>query len=58
MDGVPFALHPKFEAKLNSGTNALVADLSVKSLADIDREYNYTFVVERTAAARLPPGVS
>lgn len=21
MDGVPFALHPKFEAKLNSGTN-------------------------------------
>ncbi|KAK2510827.1 hypothetical protein Q9233_017417 [Columba guinea] len=85
MDGVPFTLHPKFEAKLNSGTNALLADLSVKSLADIDREvtgssgaakrvipliissplincgrlqYNYTFVVERTAAARLPPGVS
>ncbi|NXW89415.1 MB12A protein, partial [Alopecoenas beccarii] len=58
MDGVPFTLHPKFEPKLSSGNNALLADLSVKSLADIEREYNYTFVVERTAAARLPPGVS
>ncbi|NWX02353.1 MB12A protein, partial [Caloenas nicobarica] len=57
MDGVPFTLHPKFEPKLSSGNNALLADLSVKSLADIEREYNYTFVVERTAAARLPPGV-
>ncbi|NXK43239.1 MB12A protein, partial [Piprites chloris] len=52
MDGVPFALHPKFEPKLNS---LVVADLTVKSLADIEKEYNYGFVVERTAAARLPP---
>ncbi|XP_063175006.1 multivesicular body subunit 12A [Chroicocephalus ridibundus] len=57
MDGVPFTLHPKFESKLSSGSNAILADLNVKSLADIEREYNYAFVVERTAAARLPPGV-
>ncbi|NXV50860.1 MB12A protein, partial [Uria aalge] len=57
MDGVPFTLHPKFESKLRSGSNAILAGLNVKSLADIEKEYNYAFVVERTAAARLPPGV-
>uniref|UniRef100_A0A8C8B7X2 Multivesicular body subunit 12A n=1 Tax=Otus sunia TaxID=257818 RepID=A0A8C8B7X2_9STRI len=57
MDGVPFILHPRFESKLSSGSNATLASLNVKSLADIEEEYNYAFVVERTAAARLPPGV-
>uniref|UniRef100_A0A8D0FJS2 Multivesicular body subunit 12A n=1 Tax=Strix occidentalis caurina TaxID=311401 RepID=A0A8D0FJS2_STROC len=57
MDGVPFTLHPRFESKLSSGSNAILANLNVKSLADIEEEYNYAFVVERTAAARLPPGV-
>ncbi|XP_075581273.1 multivesicular body subunit 12A [Pelecanus crispus] len=57
MDGVPFTLHPKFERKLSSGSNTILADLNVKSLADIEKEYNYTFVVERTAAARLPPSI-
>ncbi|XP_075382039.1 multivesicular body subunit 12A isoform X1 [Mycteria americana] len=57
MDGVPFTLHPKFESKLASGSTAVLADLTVKSLADIEKEYNYAFVVERTAAARLPPSV-
>ncbi|NXQ89823.1 MB12A protein, partial [Nyctibius grandis] len=57
MDGVPFTLHPRFESKLSSGSNAILADLNVKSLADIENEYNYAFVVERTAAARLPPGL-
>ncbi|XP_042658753.1 multivesicular body subunit 12A [Tyto alba] len=57
MDGVPFTLHPKFQSKLTSGSNAILANLNVKSLADIEEEYNYAFVVERTAAARLPPSV-
>ncbi|XP_074786215.1 multivesicular body subunit 12A [Athene noctua] len=57
MDGVPFTLHPRFESKLSSGSNAVLADLNMKSLADIEEEYNYAFVVERTAAARLPPSV-
>ncbi|XP_004698185.1 multivesicular body subunit 12A [Echinops telfairi] len=34
------------------------AGLTIKSLADIEEEYNYGFVVEKTAAARLPPSVS
>ncbi|NXX96382.1 MB12A protein, partial [Centropus bengalensis] len=57
MDGVPFTLHPRFESRLSPGSSALLADLTVKSLADIEREYHYAFVVERTAAARLPPSV-
>ncbi|XP_071583124.1 multivesicular body subunit 12A isoform X2 [Heliangelus exortis] len=57
MDGVPFTLHPKFEPKLSPSAHALLADLTVKSFADIEKEYNYAFVVERTAAARLPPGL-
>ncbi|XP_045709506.1 multivesicular body subunit 12A [Phyllostomus hastatus] len=59
MDGVPFTLHPRFEGK---GCGPLAfsafADLTIKSLADIEEEYNYGFVVEKTAAARLPPSVS
>ncbi|XP_030324768.1 multivesicular body subunit 12A isoform X1 [Calypte anna] len=57
MDGVPFTLHPKFEPKLSPSAHALLADLTVKSFADIEKEYNYAFVVERTAAARLPPAL-
>ncbi|XP_002912765.1 multivesicular body subunit 12A [Ailuropoda melanoleuca] len=59
MDGVPFTLHPRFEGKSCGplGFSAF-ADLTIKSLADIEEEYNYGFVVEKTAAARLPPSVS
>ncbi|XP_068778886.1 multivesicular body subunit 12A isoform X1 [Struthio camelus] len=57
MDGVPFTLHPRFEGNINSGSNTILADLNVKSLAEIEEEYNYAFVIERTAAARLPPSI-
>ncbi|XP_008822825.1 multivesicular body subunit 12A isoform X2 [Nannospalax galili] len=59
MDGVPFTLHPRFEGK-SCGPLAFSAfgDLTIKSLADIEKEYSYGFVVEKTAAARLPPSVS
>ncbi|NXE15733.1 MB12A protein, partial [Lophotis ruficrista] len=57
MDGVPFTLHPRFESKLRPGSTAILTNLNVKSVADIEKEYNYAFIVERTAAARLPPSV-
>ncbi|KAM6169011.1 multivesicular body subunit 12A [Erethizon dorsatum] len=59
MDGVPFTLHPRFEGK-SCGPLAFSAlgELTIKSLADIEEEYNYGFVVEKTAAARLPSSVS
>ncbi|XP_029440834.1 multivesicular body subunit 12A [Rhinatrema bivittatum] len=55
MDGVPFTLHPKFESK-NTETKVFssFADLHIKSLTDIEKEYSYAFLVERSAAARLP----
>ncbi|KAJ7317603.1 hypothetical protein JRQ81_003765 [Phrynocephalus forsythii] len=60
MDGVPFTLHPKFENSITNGGNAFspFKNLHIKSLADIEKEYDYGFVVERTAAARLPPSIS
>ncbi|XP_061470465.1 multivesicular body subunit 12A [Rhineura floridana] len=60
MDGVPFTLHPKFESSITNGNNAysFFKNLHIKSVADIEKEYNYGFVVERTAAARLPPSIS
>ncbi|XP_015283257.1 PREDICTED: multivesicular body subunit 12A [Gekko japonicus] len=60
MDGVPFALHPKFENSDSGSTNAssFFKDFHIKSLTDIEKEYDYSFVVERTAAARLPPTIS
>uniref|UniRef100_A0A8C6WDD8 Multivesicular body subunit 12A n=1 Tax=Nannospalax galili TaxID=1026970 RepID=A0A8C6WDD8_NANGA len=66
MDGVPFTLHPRFEGKNSCLALTLpvcqafsaFGDLTIKSLADIEKEYSYGFVVEKTAAARLPPSVS
>ncbi|XP_058148757.1 multivesicular body subunit 12A isoform X2 [Dasypus novemcinctus] len=58
MDGVPFTLHPRFEGKSCSPLASAFADLTIKSLADIEEEYNYGFVVEKTAAARLPPSIA
>uniref|UniRef100_A0A2H6N222 Multivesicular body subunit 12A n=1 Tax=Micrurus carvalhoi TaxID=3147026 RepID=A0A2H6N222_9SAUR len=60
IDGVPFILHPKFENNVTRGNTALsiFKNLQIKSLADIEKEYDYSFVVERTAAARLPPTIS
>ncbi|XP_062827118.1 multivesicular body subunit 12A [Anolis carolinensis] len=61
MDGVPFTLHPKFESSVSGGNHvsfSLYQNFNIKSLADIEKEYDYGFVVERTAAARLPPSIS
>ncbi|KAJ8001452.1 hypothetical protein DPEC_G00169640 [Dallia pectoralis] len=44
IDGVPFALHPKFDSQNNNTTpvNAL-NNIRIKSFQDIENEYNYTF---------------
>lgn len=56
IDGVPFALHPRFEAQSNDEvpTNSL-SNIRIKSIQDIENEYNYTFSVEEQAAKRLAP---
>ncbi|XP_076143416.1 multivesicular body subunit 12A [Alosa pseudoharengus] len=59
IDGVPFALHPRFEAQSNGKvpTNSL-NNIRIKSIQDIENEYNYTFSVEEQAAKRLTPSAA
>ncbi|KAK6301008.1 hypothetical protein J4Q44_G00291060 [Coregonus suidteri] len=56
IDGVPFTLHPKFETQTNgmTPTNTL-NNIRIKSVQDIENEYNYTFIVEENAAKRTRP---
>uniref|UniRef100_H3B8T8 Multivesicular body subunit 12A n=1 Tax=Latimeria chalumnae TaxID=7897 RepID=H3B8T8_LATCH len=59
MDGVPFALHPKFDLK-NDIENVLISSITglrFKSQTEIENEYNYNFATENTAAARNFPVV-
>ncbi|KAL3996162.1 twinfilin [Sarotherodon galilaeus] len=55
LDGVPFSLHPKFETQANETNSDL--NIPIKSLQDIENEYNYTFAVEENAAKRIRPSV-
>ncbi|XP_077575145.1 multivesicular body subunit 12A [Stigmatopora nigra] len=52
LDGVPFSLHPKFdiEPKPKTQLNYQLNNIRIKSLQDIENEYNYTFAVEEFAA--------
>ncbi|XP_034150442.1 multivesicular body subunit 12A isoform X2 [Esox lucius] len=59
IDGVPFALHPKFETQTNDTTPVNILDnIRIKSFQDIENEYNYTFKVEENAADRSRPFLS
>ncbi|XP_066516514.1 multivesicular body subunit 12A [Hoplias malabaricus] len=56
MDGVPFALHPKYETQTNEkATVPMLDDIRIKSIHDIENEYHYTFAVEELAAKRSRP---
>ncbi|XP_041097914.1 multivesicular body subunit 12A [Polyodon spathula] len=53
MDGVPFALHPKFDCQPNGNIPLVnLNNIQIKSITDIENEYNYSFAVEKTAADR------
>ncbi|XP_036413607.1 multivesicular body subunit 12A [Colossoma macropomum] len=59
MDGVPFALHPKFETPFNEKVPVVTLDdIRIKSIHDIENEYHYTFAVEELAAKRSRPLLS
>ncbi|XP_047434558.1 multivesicular body subunit 12A [Mugil cephalus] len=61
LDGVPFSLHPKYDFQANETApqlNSQLNNIRIKSLQDIENEYNYTFVVEESAAKRTRPSVS
>ncbi|KAM8954502.1 multivesicular body subunit 12A [Pelodytes ibericus] len=54
IDGIPFTIHPMFEKGVSNPTAASpnLQDLRIKTLSEIENEYNYGFVVERSAAVR------
>ncbi|XP_015204496.2 multivesicular body subunit 12A isoform X2 [Lepisosteus oculatus] len=63
MDGVPFALHPKFDTQMDGACSVNVQltklnNIRIKSLQDIENEYDYTFSVEKSAASRTSPMLS
>ncbi|XP_028257158.1 multivesicular body subunit 12A isoform X2 [Parambassis ranga] len=60
LDGIPFSLHPKFDTQADGTSpqlNSQLNNIRIKSLQDIENEYNYTFTVEESAAKRTRPSL-
>ncbi|XP_068938827.1 multivesicular body subunit 12B isoform X4 [Petaurus breviceps papuanus] len=55
MDGVPFMISEKFSCVPESMQSIDLLGITIKSLAEIEKEYDYSFRTEQSAAARLPP---
>ncbi|XP_077380381.1 multivesicular body subunit 12A [Festucalex cinctus] len=58
LDGVPFSLHPKFDIQPNAKTpqlNYQLNNIRIKTIQDIENEYNYTFAVEEIVSKRTRP---
>ncbi|XP_041050111.1 multivesicular body subunit 12Ba isoform X1 [Carcharodon carcharias] len=55
MDGVPFTISEKFSSAVEAVQPVDLMGITIKSLAEIEREYDYSFRTEQSAAARLPP---
>ncbi|XP_058472888.1 multivesicular body subunit 12Ba isoform X1 [Solea solea] len=54
MDGVPFMISEKFACASDLQQVDLMG-ITIKSLAEVEKEYDYSFRTEHSAAARLPP---
>ncbi|XP_049594626.1 multivesicular body subunit 12Ba isoform X2 [Syngnathus scovelli] len=57
MDGVPFIISEKFSCASELQQMDLIG-ITIKTLAEIEKEYDYSFRTEHSAAARLPPSPS
>uniref|UniRef100_A0A8D0D995 Multivesicular body subunit 12Ba n=1 Tax=Sander lucioperca TaxID=283035 RepID=A0A8D0D995_SANLU len=55
MDGVPFMISDKFACASSDLQQVDLMGITIKSLAEIEKEYDYSFRTEHSAAARLPP---
>ncbi|KAI1882350.1 hypothetical protein AGOR_G00249780 [Albula goreensis] len=55
MDGVPFMISDKFACASGDFQQADLMGITIKTLAEIEKEYEYSFRTEYSAAARLPP---
>ncbi|XP_040387103.1 multivesicular body subunit 12B isoform X4 [Cygnus olor] len=55
MDGVPFMISEKFACAPEGMQPVDLLGITIKTLAEIEKEYDYSFRTEQSAAARLPP---
>ncbi|NXW14014.1 MB12B protein, partial [Circaetus pectoralis] len=55
MDGVPFMISEKFACTPEGMQPVDLLGITIKTLAEIEKEYDYSFRTEQSAAARLPP---
>ncbi|KAG7480500.1 hypothetical protein MATL_G00056750 [Megalops atlanticus] len=55
MDGVPFTISEKFACASSNIQQVDLMGIMIKSLADIEKEYEYSFHTEHSAATHLPP---
>ncbi|XP_061703709.1 multivesicular body subunit 12Ba isoform X3 [Syngnathoides biaculeatus] len=55
MDGVPFMISEKFACASSELQQVDLIGITIKTLAEIEKEYDYSFRTEHSAAARLPP---
>ncbi|NXP53882.1 MB12B protein, partial [Heliornis fulica] len=55
MDGVPFMISEKFACAPEGMQSVDLLGITIKTLAEIEKEYDYSFRTEQSAAARLPP---
>ncbi|XP_019750047.1 multivesicular body subunit 12Ba [Hippocampus comes] len=55
MDGVPFMISEKFSCASSDLQQMDLIGITIKTLAEIEKEYDYSFRTEHSAAARLPP---
>uniref|UniRef100_H9GFP7 Uncharacterized protein n=1 Tax=Anolis carolinensis TaxID=28377 RepID=H9GFP7_ANOCA len=55
MEGVPFMISEKFACASEGVKPVDLLGITIKSLAEIEKEYDYSFRTEQSAAARLPP---
>ncbi|NWH71818.1 MB12B protein, partial [Piaya cayana] len=58
MDGVPFMISEKFACAPEGMQPVDLLGITIKTLAEIEKEYDYSFRTEQSAAARLPPSPS
>ncbi|KAJ8384638.1 hypothetical protein AAFF_G00199700 [Aldrovandia affinis] len=46
IDGIPFALHPRFESPPDTMVPSATLNIRIKTVQDIENEYGYSFAVE------------
>uniref|UniRef100_UPI00358EE410 multivesicular body subunit 12B-like isoform X2 n=1 Tax=Myxine glutinosa TaxID=7769 RepID=UPI00358EE410 len=55
MEGIPFVLHERFGGPRNDTSQYMILDVPHKTFTQIETEYDYDFLTERSVAAHQAP---